>query len=367
VSISKGSKSLLGLVLGLPALAVAELPPVHTDFETAYGDIAFWGIASQAYVFTDRHSFFGSRDDPFGYREIALGGQYKPFACCSLTVQGEYRDAGESDNLGVRLGQAFADGHWSATEDTILGANLGRIEVPFALYNATRDRVDTRPSIFLPPSIYLEGTNFRDVILTGDGAMVYGLHQLTKKARIESKVAVVQSSFGDVPGLQDALLVSGWLDYVWDDVLRLRISGLHSEKDGTQLTYPVLSAQYRWDKWTFTGEAGRLQFDTPRGSVGTTGWYGQAEYAATKDLSLFARYDRLRFSLENLAVPVDIPEDRLRAQSFTVGAAYQITKNIRLNGEYSFTDGTANLNGAENRDIEGGDYSTLGAVLSIRF
>lgn len=252
-------------------------------------------------------------------------------------------------------------------KDTILGANLGRIEIPFALYNATRDRVDTRPSIALPQSIYIEGTNFRDYLLTGDGGMLYGLHRLTKKARIETKVAVARSSFGHISGLDNAILVSGWGDYVYDDALRLRVSMLHSEHDGTQLTYPVLSAQYILsDRWTFSAEAGKLRFNTPAGSVGTTGVYGQVEYAVNKDLTLFCRYDYLKFDLDT-PVPLVIDDDRLRAQSFTIGMGYQITKNLRLNGEYSFTDGTAYLNSAENRGIGGGDYSTLAAMVSVRF
>jgi hypothetical protein len=357
------------LFLLLPALSAAELPPVYETWDTPYGDFNAWGSASQGYIFTDGgFSVFGSKDDPFNYREITLGGRYKPLDCCSVTFQGEYRDAGESDNLGVRLGQAFADGHWTLGKDTILGANFGRIEVPFALYNATRDRVDTRPSIFLPQSIYIEGTNFRDYVLTGDGAMAYGLHRFTKKARIETKVAVVKPSFGTVGLLTDALLTSGWADYVYDDALRLRASMLYSEKDGSRLTYPVLSAQYLWEKWTFTGEAGRLLFDTPLGSVGTRGAYGMIEYAVTRDFSIFGRYDYMKFDLAVPGgLPVAIPDDRLRAQSFTLGAGYQINKNVRINSEYSFTDGTAFLNGTENPGIGGGDYSTLGAMLSVRF
>jgi hypothetical protein len=127
-----------------------------------------------------------------------LGGQYKLLDRYSVNVQGEYRDAGESDNLGFRLSQAFADGSFSPGEGTLLGANLGRIDIPFALYNRTRDRVDTRPSIVLPQSIYLESAGLRDYLLTGDGGMLYGLHQLTEKSRLESRVAVVYSSFGDV-------------------------------------------------------------------------------------------------------------------------------------------------------------------------
>jgi hypothetical protein len=82
-----------------------------------------------------------------GYIQTRELAEYRFLDRYSVNVQGEYRDAGESDNLGLRLGQAFLDGNFLLREDMILGANLGRIEVPFALYNRTRDRVDTRSSI----------------------------------------------------------------------------------------------------------------------------------------------------------------------------------------------------------------------------
>jgi hypothetical protein len=108
------------------------MPPVYLKTETSYGEFSAWGSFGQGFVWNDSYSFFGSEDDAFGYREVSLGGQYKFLDRYSVNVQGEYRDAGES---------AFLDGSFSPRKDTILGANLGRIEIPFALYSRTRDRV----------------------------------------------------------------------------------------------------------------------------------------------------------------------------------------------------------------------------------
>jgi hypothetical protein len=359
---------ILGLLSAILSPSSAEMPPVFQRFDTPYGDFSAWGSLGQGFVWNDSYSFYGSEDDSFGYREGSLGGQYKFLDRYSVNVQGEYRDAGESDNLGFRLSQAFVDGGFSPGEGSLLGTNLGRIEIPFALYNRTRDRVDTRPLIVLPQSIYLEGAGFRDYVLTGDGGMLYGLHQLTEKSRLESKVAIVYSSFGDVVGLEDALLVSGWADYVWNDALRLRLSLLNSEDGGTQLTYPVLSAQYMLDRWTLTSESGRLQLDTPLGSVGTDGVYGQVEYAVNRDFSVFGRYDYLKFDLD-VPVPLDIPDDRLQGQSLAFGLAYDITKHVRVDAEYHLTDGKAFLNGAENPAINDGpsDWGMLMGMVSVRF
>lgn len=346
----------------------AELPPEYETFRTPYGDILAWGIATQGYFWTDRYSFFGSGKDGFDYREASVGGQYRFLNDYSINVQGEYRDAGESDNLGFRMGQAYLDARHVFGKHKIVGVNLGRIEIPFALYNATRDRIDTRPSIVLPESIYFDGLGLRDYILTGDGGLVYGFHDLGSKSKVEAKVAIGKSAFGKIQGLDDAPLFSGWLDYVYDSDLLLRLSILRSEKEQTSITYPVLSSQYTWNRWTFTSEWGRLEFDSPAAIVSSNGVYGQVEYQATKDLSLLARYDYLKFHVD-IPGPLVFPEDRLRGQSLALGFAWNVSKNFMLNAGYHLVDGTAFLNPAENPGIGLGnkDWDLLAVTTSVRF
>lgn len=345
--------------------APADMPPVSESF----GDLSLWGLYTQGYVWADRYSFFGSGAGGFGYREGSLGAQYRLLPEFSVNAQGEYRDAGQSDNLGFRLGQAYMDARHSFGEDTVVGVNLGRIELPFGLYNATRDRIDTRPSIVLPESVYFDGLGLRDYILTGDGGLVYGAYDLGPESKLEAKVAMGRSAFGKIPGLEGAVLFSGWLDYVPNGDLLFRLSMLRSEKAATSITYPVLSAQYTWNRWTLTSEWGRLEFDSPQGSVSSNGVYGQVEYQATKDFSLFARYDYLKFHLE---APLEVPRGRLRGQSLAVGFAWNLSKNSLVNVGYHLVDGTAFLNAAENPSLGSArsaerDWNLLAMTASVRF
>jgi hypothetical protein len=66
---------------------------------------------------------------------------------------------------------------------------------------------------------------------------------------------------------------------------------------------------------------------------------------------------------------VNLPDDRLKAQSIAVGFGYDITKHIRLNAEYHRVDGKAWLNGGENPmiDTDGSDWNMLSATISVRF
>jgi hypothetical protein len=127
--------ALLFLVM-VPSLSFADMPPVYQEFETPYGDFSAWGHFGQGFVWNDRYSFFGSEDDAFGYREVSLGGQYRFLDRYSVNVQGEYRTAGESDTVGLRLGQAFLDGSFIPGESTIVGANLGASKSPLGYTTA---------------------------------------------------------------------------------------------------------------------------------------------------------------------------------------------------------------------------------------
>jgi hypothetical protein len=92
------------------------------------------------------------------------------------------------------------------------------------------------------------------------------------------------------------------------------------------------------------------------------------EHAVNEDLTLFGRYDYLKFDLD-VPVPIDVPEDRLRAQSFAIGAGYQVTRNFRVNAEYHLVDGKPYLNGDENPDIDEGreEWNMVLLMGSVRF
>lgn len=338
--------------------AVCAFAQDHPSIETDYGDFSMWGLASQGYVYSSRHSFFGSEEDPFNYREISLGGQYRMLDNLSMTMQGEYRDAGESDNLGLRMSQAYMDGYLEVTKDSIIGVNMGRIEIPFGFYNRTRDRIDTRPSILLPQSIYLDSLGSRESILTGDGGAVYGFANVTKNSRVEARIAAaVPSNRGD------SILVSGWADYIYEN-LRLRLTMLQLDNDQQDVDFPVLGAQYTYGPWTGTVEYGEISLDRAGLLFETKGGYGQVEYAVNDDIGLFTRWDMI-----DVDVPAGFPisKERLKGNGFGIGGHYDINKYLRVNAEYHMVDGTLWLNREENPVNDGSDYDLFLLMLSVRF
>lgn len=354
----------IGVGAMLPAFAIDHQPSDNLPRLT-YGDFSMWGIASQGYVYTTNdYSFFGSQDDPFNYREISMGGAYRMTDNIYMQAQGEYRDAGASDNEGLRMSQAFMDGVLPLSSG-VVGAQMGRVEIPFGFYNRTRDRVDTRPSIVLPQSIYFDALGLRDSILTGDGGIVYGGAALTDRSQVESRVSVTMP-VNPIADLDDTPMVSGWVDYVYDDALRLRFSMLHLAKDDTSIDFPVVGAQYVWGPWTGTVEYGNAQVATPVADIETQGVYGQVEYQVNRDLSLFGRYDYLEF---DIPAGFQVPDSALQSHGFGLGAAYEITENVLVNAEYYFVDGTVGLNAEENPGLLSGpgNYDLFMAMVSFRF
>ena len=364
-------------VLALGAAAVASVMAFMTIWNMAqahghdhaihYGDAYLWGSASQAYIYSPQASFFGSDDDPWGYREVTLGGRYDLRDNVHMVMQGEYRTAGESDTVGMRMSQAYMDAWMPIGKSSIVGARAGRIEPPFSFYNKTRDSIFSRPSVILPQSVYLESLGVRDTLISGDGMVLYGRHEMGDSA-IEARAgAFVPPFIEDGSSFEGRIMESGWIDYSWTEKLRLRLTMMHAEDGDTVVTYPVFGAQSILGKWTLTSEWGRLNLDTPAGRISTDGVYGQVEYLVTPNMALIARYDHLEIDIDS-PLPIALGDDALAADGFMFGGSYDFNDHVRMNIEYHYSDGTVWLNRAENPGLTPGrEWDALIMMMSVRF
>ncbi|MGH8507120.1 MAG: hypothetical protein ACREVH_00160 [Gammaproteobacteria bacterium] len=134
------------------------------------------GFLSQGYFFTSDNNLFGSseRGGSLDFTEIGVNASWLPLPNLQLAAQLLSRRAGEGEGHEgeIELDFGLADYTAVATADRRLGVRLGRVRLPFGIYNETRDVAFTRPSILLPQSIYFERT--RELALSGDGAMFFG-------------------------------------------------------------------------------------------------------------------------------------------------------------------------------------------------
>lgn len=131
------------------------------------------GVITQGLFHTDGNNVYGqSADDvSLDYTEFSLNGNYKLPHDARLSAQGIYRHAGAGFD-GVDLDYLFAEKGFINNFDYAVGVRLGRIKHPYGVYNETRDIAFTRPSVYVPQSIYLDILG-RDSLVSFDGVGFY--------------------------------------------------------------------------------------------------------------------------------------------------------------------------------------------------
>ena len=85
-----------------------------------------------------------------------------------LSLQLLSRDLGDEGNNEILIDWAMAD--YRLTD--YFGVRLGKVKLPFGLYNQQRDSDFLRPMAFLPQSVYNE--NKRNLLVGAVGGSIYG-------------------------------------------------------------------------------------------------------------------------------------------------------------------------------------------------
>ncbi len=345
-------------------------------------ELQIHGFLSQGYVKTSDNSFFGdSEKGSWDFREIGLNASYQPLPNLLFSGQLLSRAAGEMDDGSVRMDYALVDYSPIMNANTRLGVRAGRLKNPLGFYNDTRDVPFTRPSIFLPQSIYFD--RVRNLELSSDGVGVYG-NWTTNIGEISAQAYYgtlsidenVEYSFlgDDLPGklaTDDPWLV--WrLMYESDDgAWRLavsRASGVMDYKPGAgdfltggtiDLDFSVLSAQYNTEKWSLTAEwvwepIDYSGFDIPlfNTDLDVMGWYVQGTYRIDPSWEVFVRFDRSDVNRE-FSFPPPPPvgpnvDYNFYGKDLTLGVRWDVTSQIMLRAEYHRVEGVVWTSSREN-------------------
>jgi hypothetical protein len=138
-------------------------------------DYQVHGFASQGFVLSEGNDLYGdSRDGSFDFYELGINGTALLLPRLIVSGQLLLRDAGATDDEGLRVDYALADYQFLSEPAAQLGLRAGRVRNPLGFYNDTQDVIFTRPGILLPPSVYLSGQGFRSVLFASDGLQPYG-------------------------------------------------------------------------------------------------------------------------------------------------------------------------------------------------
>lgn len=140
-------------ILALIAIGVA--PPARALDQ----DWRLHGFASQRLTLTSGdNNFFGDTAGRLSaaYSEVGAGFSWRPDTQWLLSGQAIYRRGGASEEGRVEPDYLFLEYTPFASQTGSVAVELGKIKVPYGLYNELRDTPMTRPGILPPQSFYLD-------------------------------------------------------------------------------------------------------------------------------------------------------------------------------------------------------------------
>ncbi|MGQ0593642.1 MAG: TonB-dependent receptor [Gammaproteobacteria bacterium] len=383
-----------------------------------FDSVQVHGFLSQGYFLTTNNNLFGSseRGGSLDFTEIGVNASWRPLPDLLLAAQMLSRRAGEAAEGEPELDFGLLDYTVFSTVDRRFGVRVGRVRLPFGLYNDTRDVAFTRPSILLPQSIYFDRT--RELAISADGILFYGETRSTfgnitielagpfwpRVDNENSELAILGNV--DRPGdLDSRVSFGGRLIYEAPlPGLRFAITGARVEAaydprfsppsglelgPGTDVFEPLfLSAQYDARDWSVTGEYARRAikddgfdqgFETPpalpfdQDIVGES-YYLQGIYRVAPRWELVVRYDVMFNNADDrdgtkAKARFGIPAHSQFAKDWTVGARYDITPTWMVRAEYHNVYGTFWLFPQDNPDLFATEkkWDIFALLVSYRF
>ncbi len=365
------------LLLLLPGVTAAEQSPGWWD------DLQLHGFLSQGYVKSSDNSFYGdSEQGSFDFREIGLNASFRFSPRWLVSAQLLSRKAGEMSDGGVNLDYGLVDFTVLSDEYRRVGLVVGRFKNPIGLYNDTRDVPFTRPSVFLPQSVYWD--KLRDIMLSNDGVQLYGelyrgRHGLSLQLGVGNPPIDDNLEWAylgyDWPGSveSDSPGIVGRALYELDDGrLRLALSGITTTMayrpaaidllaaGSIDIDYFVGSFQYNGENWSLTAEYMQEPVrwsgfgDVVRDKRNTAdGVYLQGTYRPLPDWELLLRYDAAFLDNsdrdgERQGAEKGLPAHLFYSHTWTFGLTWSPNEHIMLRGQYDRVDGTAFLSNEEN-------------------
>lgn len=358
----------------------------------ALEDFQYQGVITQGAVATSDNNVAGDSSDgvSFEFTEVSLNFSKEFGSGVQFAGQGMYRRYGDTyeevDVDYLIVSKSFAIG-----PDAITGIRFGRFKNPLGLYNDTRDIAFTRPSVFLPESVYTE--NFRDLLLSTDGIAAYadlftengewslelGAGKPLIRSDSQQELDAFQSRFSDdrsvvgrVAYEHDGGRIKGALSYL-DLEFDMALSGTVTPPppappfpivvvdDPGKLDHSrwIASIEYSREDWTVTGEYTLSDFNIyaqtafPSLDFTNEGYYVAVRKQLTPRWSVYYRWEKF-FSDDDdptgsRFAGSPIPTFSAFRKTHAIGARWDISNNWLLMADYHYNNGTAILSQRDNK------------------
>jgi hypothetical protein len=169
----------LARAIRLVAFAGALLVPAHAEaLEVGEaGSIAsaeLHGFASQGFILTLRNDYLanGTTKGSAEYSEVGINLTKSLTDTLTMGVQFFAQDLGPAGNYNPKVDWFYIDYHFQ----DFLGIRVGRLKIPYGLYNEIQDVDSARVPVLLPQSVYPLQT--RQILFAQTGGELYGFTRL---------------------------------------------------------------------------------------------------------------------------------------------------------------------------------------------
>lgn len=298
-------------------------------------DLAWHGFISQGYIKSTANNYLGnSQEGSYDFTEAGLNVRKVFTNRIDVGAQLFARKFGPTENFNAKFDWFYANYQHS----NWMKFKVGRIKIPFGLYNDLSDIDAARVPILLPQSIY--PAQNRNYLLAHNGAQVYGFGSLGKFGSFGYHL-YGGSIHLDTPAVTNTALIV------------------------TQYDVPhLLGARVLWEtpieglRTAFTAQNLDLKFKANQngspvsGEVPVTQIVGSTEYTIRRRLTLASEYHRQYVKLQS------IPTTAFN-QTSTISERYYVMANYQLTEFWApgiyFSRLNANLSrraGRENRQSD---------------
>lgn len=338
------------------------------------------------------NDFFGDTSGQLSteYSELGLGLFWRPHRHWHLAGQAIARRGGDSEPDQVEADYLYAGYTPVENEHGHITFRLGKIKVPYGLYNELRDTPMTRPGILPPQSIYLDslrqfnqsaqGLHFEAERLIGRDTVNLRLSQMKPNVESDNTFWVALGNRALFTGelySRDNEALASVLTYDHDGG---KLRGVLSHAQGRghyrpgaadnwsggqfDFAFSAISVQWNGQDVSLSAELARNDFDA-RYMLATPGQpditsrdvgqslYGQVQWRFAPRWEALLRYDinvankRDKWGGDYRAA-TGIPAWTRYAKDWTVGARYRLDKHWQFAGELHRVEGTAWLPPADN-------------------
>ncbi len=358
-------------------------------------DINWHGFISQSFIATDENQFLGSSSDgSFKYNEAALNASWRANSELQFSIQGLYKQIGNTEPKGTRLDYAIID--WRALDTLGHGAGLriGRLKNPYGFFNETRDVAAANTSILLPESIYVDYLS--QLFHSSDSLGFYAHSELeegtfqftTQYGRpilnddIISTLLGGNATDGDISNERIASVKLGYEDGsgLWRMALSyIRFEGEYApaptdapflQEGDVTIQQALFSVEFNWEKWQVISEIQRRNSELtdvfsfqPHIYEKSLGYYVQLGFSPTPEWKLYARRDEIfknkddkhgREYIAQLKAINPFTQTQAHtafAKDTTIGFRYVPSFEWSFAMEMHFIDGTFWLPDIENPDL----------------